>query len=211
MAKVDIVVPCYNYGRFLEDCVRSLLDQSIEDIRVLIIDDASTDGSVAVAERLARADDRVTVRAHTQNRGHIATFNEGIEWANSDYFLLLSADDLLAPGALARAVRVMDENEDIILTYGDCAVWNTEDPFPVINDEPGALSWTRVDLVGKLCEAAANFVPTPTTIGRTDVQKAIGGYRPELPHAGDLEMWLRFGAHGGSGAYRRGSRHLPQA
>ena len=51
MAKVDIVVPCYNYGRFLAACVASVLNQSIADLRVLIIDDASTDNSVSVAIR----------------------------------------------------------------------------------------------------------------------------------------------------------------
>ena len=50
MAKVDIVVPCYNYGRFLEACVESILRQSITDIRVLIIDDASSDDSLLVAK-----------------------------------------------------------------------------------------------------------------------------------------------------------------
>jgi glycosyltransferase involved in cell wall biosynthesis len=196
MAKVDIMVPCYNYGRFLEACISSLLEQSVRDIRILIIDDASTDGSVGIAERLARSDSRVRVRAHRQNRGHIATFNEGIEWAQSDYFLLLSADDLLAPGALERAVRVMDENPNIVLTYGNCAIWHEGDPFPVLNAVPGTLNWKRVDLVRKMCGTAINIVQTSTAIGRTDVQKAIGGYRPELTHTGDLEMWLRFGAYG---------------
>src|ERR1700754_1240130 len=117
MAKVDILVPCYNYGRFLDGCVRSVLDQSVRDVRVLIIDDASSDDSLAAAEKLDDADHRVSVVAHAQNKGHIQTYNEGIDWADSDYFLLLSADDLLVQGALARATAIMDENQDIGLTY----------------------------------------------------------------------------------------------
>ena len=46
MSKVDVIVPCYNYARFLEECVRSVLDQSVKDVRVLIIDDASADESL---------------------------------------------------------------------------------------------------------------------------------------------------------------------
>src|SRR5258708_7132537 len=99
MAKVDVVVPCYNYGRFLRSCVGSVLEQSVRDLRVLIIDDASTDDSLSVARKLASDDPRVSVIAHSRNQGHISTYNEGIAWASAGYFLLLSADDLLVVGA----------------------------------------------------------------------------------------------------------------
>ncbi|GLR97738.1 MULTISPECIES: glycosyltransferase [Bradyrhizobium] len=195
MAKIDIFVPCYNYGRFLRACVDSVLEQSVRDLRVLIIDDASSDDSLSVAKELAQADSRVSVIAHPENRGHIRTYNEGIEWTAADYCLLLSADDLLVGGALERAVEIMDANPDIVLTYGDCIAWHDDLPFPVI--EPSQkYTWTRHDLLGEMCATSMNTVPTPTAIVRTRVQKAIGGYRPSLPHAGDLEMWLRFAASG---------------
>ena len=194
MAKFDVVVPCYNYGRYLTDCVRSVLYQSIGDVRVLIIDDASKDSSVEVARGLANSDSRVQVIAHTRNKGHIATYNEGIEWAAGDYFLLLSADDLLAPGAFERAARIMDSHPEIGLTYGECPVWLRDAPRPTINPVP-ELRWVKQDLVADMCRTASDFVATATAIARTTVQKAVGGYRPSLPHSGDLEMWLRFGVH----------------
>src|SRR3954464_13492345 len=108
MAKIDIVVPCYNYGRFLQTCVASIVTQSMADLRVLIIDDASSDDSLRAARILAQGDRRVAVVTHERNHGHIETYNEGIAWATGDYFLLLSADDVLVPGALQRATEVMD-------------------------------------------------------------------------------------------------------
>lgn len=195
MAKIDIVVPCHNYGRYLEQCVRSVLDQSLRDVRVLIIDDASSDDSLLIAEELADADQRVSMIAHRWNQGHIRTYNEGIDWIDSDYFLLLSADDVLVQGALARALAVMDENPDVGLTYGDCAVWQEGSPFPAIQP-PDSYVWSREDIVSQMCLTGINFVPTPTAIARTSSQKAIGGYRPSLPHAGDMEMWLRFAGYG---------------
>jgi glycosyltransferase involved in cell wall biosynthesis len=195
MAKVDIVVPCYNYGRFLETCVRSVLNQSVSDVRVLIIDDASSDDSVAVGKRLAREDARVSLIAHSFNRGHIETYNEGIAWASADYFLLLSADDFLVPGALRRASKIMDENRDVVFTFGDCITWLDTSPSPIVASVD-TFSWERFDLVAAICASATNFVPTPTAIARTSAQKAIGGYRQSLPHAGDMEMWLRFAANG---------------
>jgi glycosyltransferase involved in cell wall biosynthesis len=195
MAKVDVVVPCYNYGRFLTDCVHSVLGQSIADVRVLIIDDASADDSVEVASRLRELDPRVELIAHARNQGHINTYNEGIEWASADYFLLLSADDLLVPGALQRAVEIMEGNPDIVLTHGECIDWHDHLPVPHL-EAVRNYTWKRHDLLNEICKTAANVVPTPTAIARTITQKKIGGYKASLPHSGDMEMWLRFSAAG---------------
>ena len=97
MASVSVVIPCYNYGHLLDDAVTSVLDdQEGIDVRVLIIDDASHDDSADVARKIADRDPRVEVIVHTANRGHIATYNEGLlEWADGDYSVLMSADDRL--------------------------------------------------------------------------------------------------------------------
>jgi glycosyltransferase involved in cell wall biosynthesis len=84
VASVDVIMPCYNYGRFLSACVASVLSQQVSDLRVLSIDDASQDGSLEVARSLQAADPRIDVIVHEQNRGHIATYNEGIEWVHAD-------------------------------------------------------------------------------------------------------------------------------
>jgi len=83
MSSVSVVIPCYRYGHFLEQAVRSVLDdQPGVDVRVLIIDDASPDDSAEVAQKIAARDPRVEVRVHAANKGNIATFNEGLlDWA----------------------------------------------------------------------------------------------------------------------------------
>src|SRR4051812_8374346 len=100
MSRVDVITPCYKYGRFLRRCVQSALDQQGVDVRVLILDDASPDNTPDVAAELLKEDSRVQYRRHAVNQGHIATYNEGLNWASGDYLLLLGADDLLTPGAL---------------------------------------------------------------------------------------------------------------
>ena len=89
MSSLDVYIPCYCYGHFLRECVQSVLSQSIQDVRVLIIDDASPDDSAEVAASLARQDSRLELRRHAVNQGHIRTYNEGLEWATGDYTLLL--------------------------------------------------------------------------------------------------------------------------
>ena len=78
--------------------MQSVLAQPRVEVRVLVIDYQSSDDTPEVAARLCRADARVRFRRYEQNRGHIATYNEGLAEASGDYVVLLSADDLLAPG-----------------------------------------------------------------------------------------------------------------
>ena len=195
MAKFDIVVPCYNYARFLPESVHSVLNQSVRDVSVLIIDDASTDDTRQVADRLSHSDKRVTTITHPINWGHIKTYNQGISWASGEYFLLLSADDVLAPGALQRASEVMDANNDIVITHGIGLLWRDGSPFPSITPSPN-YEWARQDLIREICNVGVNLVNTPTAIVRTATQKRIGGYRESLPHSGDMEMWLRLASLG---------------
>jgi glycosyltransferase involved in cell wall biosynthesis len=197
MSRVDVIVPCYNYGHFLHDCVGSALAQPGVDVRVLIIDDCSNDDSAAAGERLARQDRRVEFRRHTRNRGHIATYNEGLRWASGDYTLLLSADDMLAPGALARAAEIMDARPEVGLAIGREIKTANPDPAGYVAPAVNAFRLlSGAEFVEWCCRACVNPVSTPSAIVRTAVQHRVGGYRPELPHSGDLEMWLRLAGVG---------------
>lgn len=199
MTAVDVIVPCYNYGRFLGRCVGSLLVQEGCDVRVLVIDDCSTDDSLTTARGIAATDPRVRLIAHQRNRGHIATYNEGIEWVAAPYMLLLSADDMLAPGALRRATAVMEAHPAVAFVYGQAVKFTDEATLPALPattpPAPARITAGR-DFVAGICRDPVNPVETATVVVRSDIQKRAGGYRAELPHSGDLEMWLRLAAHG---------------
>lgn len=201
MSRVDVVVPCYKYAHYLQGCVRSILDQQGVEVRVLIIDDCSPDHTDEVGRAIAAEDSRVEYRRHAVNQGHIATYNEGLlGWASAEYCLLLSADDMLTPGALARAAGVMDLDPDVCMTYGG-EIRTADVRFDAV--PPPRSFGSRVisgpEFWRLTSVEAANIVPTPTAVTRTVVQKQVGGYSKDLPHTGDLEMWLRFAAHGSIG------------
>jgi len=90
----------------------AVVRQTLRDFEFLIIDDASVDGSADVAGSLAAEDSRIQVIRHRTNRGHIATYNEGLGQAEGTYCVLLSADDLLTPGSLGRATAVRGSRHD---------------------------------------------------------------------------------------------------
>ena len=196
--RIDVVIPCYNYARFLPQCVESVLAQQGVAVRALVIDDCSSDNTQEVGREIAGRDSRVEFRRHGSNQGHIATYNEGLlEWAAGDGCLLISADDVLAPGALARAARALTDNPDVGLCYGREIVFCDEVPVHVASDaDAGYERMSGHDLIAIACNAGDNPVPTPTAVVRTTSQKRVGGYRRELPHTADLEMWLRLGLDG---------------
>ena len=118
MASVDVIIPNYQYGHYLRQCVESVLGQGVERLRILIIDNASTDDSVEVAKALSAFDSRIQVQVHPVNLGFHASVNEGLDWAESDYVLVLCSDDLLPPGTLKRALNVLEDNPAVAFAYG---------------------------------------------------------------------------------------------
>ncbi|MGE5293822.1 MAG: glycosyltransferase family 2 protein, partial [Solirubrobacterales bacterium] len=196
MGSVSVIVPCYNYGRFLRECVESILSQPV-GVRVLIIDDASTDDTPRVAAELAARDHRVQVRSHPVNRGHIATYNEGLEWISEDYTLLISADDLLAPGALLRACKLMDAHPEVGFVYGRLIRWRTDQPRPVLQPSSEEFEWVIMsghEYIETVCKKGPPTI-SPEVVVRTQLQRELGGYCHELPHWADVEMLMRFAAH----------------
>ena len=194
---VTAVIPCYNYGHYLREAVEAVLAQPGVDPRVIIVDDCSPDGSVDAARALAAEDDRVTVIAHEVNRGHIATYNDGLAAVTTEYVTLVSADDLVAPGALGRAAAVMEADHRIGMVYGWPLEFSGDTPAPG-KDANLPLTWTRwrgQEWIRLSCFRGRSFILSPEVVMRTEAVRQLGGYNPELPHSGDLEYWLRTAAH----------------
>jgi hypothetical protein len=207
---VSIVIPCYNYGHYLSDCVDSVLTQRGVAVEAIVVDDASTDGSAEVARRLADRDPRVRTIRHRKNMGHIATYNEGLEAATGDYVVLLSADDMLTPRSLARATGVMEARTSVGLVYGHPRVVYGDLITPARTRVWGTSVWQGSDWISAQCRRGLSCIYNPEVVVRGSVQRAVGGYSDQLPHTADLEMWLRVAsiadvAHirGSDQAYRR--------
>jgi glycosyltransferase involved in cell wall biosynthesis len=201
-SSVSVVIPCYNYGHYLRAAVASVLDeQPGVDVAVLIIDDASTDDSADVAQDIAASDERVSVEVHRSNRGHIATYNEGLlAWASGDYCVLMSADDQLTPGALARAATLLDTYPDVGFAYGSVVWFNDGDALPPARTvEKGWSVWEGGEWLLRRCRRATTGVISPEVVVRTSLQHQVGGYDSRLTHVGDQDMWLRLASHGDVG------------
>lgn len=196
-AGVTVVVPCYNYGHFLAEVVHSALSQERVSTRVIIVDDASPDGSADVARELAAADPRITLVCHEVNQGHIATYNDGLARVETEFVALVSADDLLAPGALGRATDLMKAHPGVGMVYGMPLEFDDAQGVPDVPADGRKGSWTvwsgREWLLWA-CWRGRCFILSPEVVMRTEAMRQVGPYNAELPHSGDLEYWVRTAA-----------------
>ena len=191
MPCVDVVIPCYNAGRYLAQSIRSALSQKIDDLRIIIIDNDSTDDSLEVAGRFAAEDSRIEIVRHDRNLGPVASFNEGIDLARGDYFIILCADDLLADGSLRRAIVALESNPKAVFAIGSELSMVDGEDF-VEQSQPDR--WRVREGAGFIedcCHHLGLSLALGAMVVRTAAQKAVGHYRASLPHADDLEIALR--------------------
>jgi succinoglycan biosynthesis protein ExoO len=108
--RVSVLVPVYNSATTLERCIRSAMRQTLPDIEILVADDASTDGSAAIADRLAAEDPRIRVLRLPRNGGKPAAMNLMTERAEGAWLAVLDADDSFAPGRLETLIGAAEKS-----------------------------------------------------------------------------------------------------
>lgn len=111
---VTIITPSFNHARYLENTVKSVIDQTYDHIEYIIIDDGSSDNSHEVIKGLAEKYPQIKYRLYTENKGHIR-MNEAIEMAKGEYISILSSDDWYLPDKIEKQIKKFQELDD---SYG---------------------------------------------------------------------------------------------
>ena len=199
LPRVSVVVPCYNYGEYLRACVESVLTQPGVDVDVTIVDDASSDDSVAVAEQLMAESDRVALIRHETNRGHIQTFNDALAAATAEFVVKMDADDIVPEGALARAVALLAAQPQLAFVYGHPHTFVTDPPADLATEVRDWTVWDGEEWAGAILDRAHNVIMQPEVVMRRSALEEVGGHREEVPEASDLNLWLRLASAGGVG------------
>lgn len=118
MAKVSIIIPVYNVEQYVKRCIESIIEQSLTDIEIILVDDGSTDGSGNLCDAYATIDDRIKV-IHKKNEGLSCARNDGIDIATSPYIMFVDSDDWVERDFCKLPYEIAkDKNADLILfTY----------------------------------------------------------------------------------------------
>lgn len=114
---VSIGLPVYNGEHYLEDCIRSILEQDFEDFELIISDNASTDGTADIYQHFAETDPRVRCIRRPENVGAAPNYNGLVPLAKGRYFKWAAHDDNLLPGFLTACVSALEADPDVFLAY----------------------------------------------------------------------------------------------
>ena len=182
--KLTVMMPVYNGGPYLEDAVRSVLGQTLQQLKLLVINDGSDDGSGALLERLALEDARIEL-VQRGRRGQIATRNELLERATTDIVACADADDISLPDRLERQLRMFEDDPQLMVL--GCQM--------NIVDAAGLVVGTLRRPCGAASVAQAlqrgTAIAQPSSLMRRKAILAIGGYREAYLHAEDYDCFLR--------------------
>ncbi len=172
MARVSVVIPCYNQGAYLDEAVESVLAQTYRDFEIIVVNDGSTDEETN--RLLARYERPQTRVLHTGNQGLASARNNGIREAMGEYILPLDADDRIVPTYLEKAVRVLDERPDAGIVYCLAETFGVvTGPWPAAEFSLGRM------LLGNLIFCSALY--------RKGDWETVGGYKANM--AGGWEDW----------------------
>lgn len=184
---VSIVIPCYNGARYLAPAVESALDQTHPRCEVLVVDDGSTDESVAIAERYAP---RVRL-LRGDHAGACAARNKGLSAATGTFVQFLDADDLLAPNKIERQLEVAAREPGVTVLCQATFIDDTGGSLPTAAPYP-PLAPADDAFVYFLSYGYQTSLPLHT---RASLQR-VGGFREELKRAQEADLHLRLAAVG---------------
>ena len=191
--RVSVLIPSYNHAAFVGQAIESALTSEVRDLEVIVVDDASTDGSPDTIRAIA--DERLRLIVHPKNLGMSAALNTGIAVARSDAIAVLGSDDFRLPGALQAQIDFLDSHPRYDAVLGmprlvdeagnPLDIGYREFANPYAGTEPGASHWLRLFFL------KGNCLCHPTLVLRRRVHEAIGPYNRRLLNLSDLDLWVR--------------------
>lgn len=180
--KISIITVVSNNVNSIEDCIRSVLSQSYKDIEYIIIDNASTDGTLDIVSRYR---DRVAHVVSEKDPGHIYAFNKGLALAKGDIVGFLHADDMFVDSKVIEDIILAFESDDIDCVYGDLAYVEKADPNKVIR------YWRSGE--GDRAKISRGWMPPhPALFIKRSIYKQYGDFNTDFKISADYEIILRF-------------------
>jgi len=118
----SVIMPCFNHGRFVVNSVAAILRQTYSNLELIVVDDSSSDDSVAVLREMAHLDPRLKLIIHDRNLGASRSRNDGLRAARGDFIGFCDADDLWKPDKLESQIKLLVDNPAYDVTYCDSEI-----------------------------------------------------------------------------------------
>lgn len=184
--RISIVTPNFNGGRFLEQTIRSVIDQGYPNLEYIFVDGGSTDDSMAIVQRYAKHFSHIVCE---KDEGHADAVNKGLRLATGDVLAWINSDDLLLPGSLARVNQVFGAFPEVSWLTGRAS---SADEAGTVSAPRPLKSWTWVRFVS----GDFRHIQQESTFWRRSLWQQAGGELDlQYELANDFELWLRFFQH----------------
>ena len=178
--KVSVVTPSYNQAQFLEETLRSVLEQDHPDIEYIVVDGGSTDGSLEILQKYAS---RLAWWVSEPDRGQTDALNKGFARASGEILAWLNSDDTYQPGAVAAAVAFLQAHPEVGLVYGDANL--IDEHGSVLGRFPA-----RQTDYARLLQGHVH-IPQQASFFRADLWRQVGPLDPSFYFAMDYDLWVR--------------------
>ena len=180
---VSIVTPSFNQARYIEKTIQSVLAQEYPQIEYFVLDGGSTDGTIEVIRKYT---DRLAWWASEEDGGQTAAINKGFARAKGEVLAWLNSDDTYEPGAVAAAMKYLQEHPEVGMVYGNCNYINEA------GDVIGKFGAAQTDY--RLLRQGYTHIPQQTMFFRADLWKQVGPLDPSFYFAMDYDLWTRIAA-----------------
>ena len=181
IAVVSVIVPCYNYGNYLNDCLSSLACNGYPYLEVIVVDDLSTENKIPDSTKWLGFNSEMITIYHKQNKGVAATINTGIRASHGDFIMIVSADDMITPNGIIGRLAMFAEHPELEVIYG-----------PMLKVQGSAGYEETVAGMGKLAIHPSKYT---VPLYRRSVFQRFGLIHEPLRSKEDKEMQVRLGVH----------------
>ena len=191
---VSIICHCYNHASFVEECLDSVLNQSYKNIELIIVDDNSSDNSVAVIESLIKKKPKIQFIKNSKNLGITKSFNKTVGLTKGEFLIDLATDDVLLPNCIEEQISVFNQNPNATLVFGNAELIDEKGTttgfhFPVDK----TLNVTDKNLVNTNYQSilkGGNCMCSVSSMFKKETFINLGKYDENLVYE-DLDFWLR--------------------
>ena len=194
---ISVLMSVFNGALWLDESIKSVLDQTFKEFEFIIVDDGSTDESLEIIKRYARSDNRFVI-IEKGNTGLADSLNCGIRIARGQWIARLDADDICMPDRLHLLYKYVESDPDLVLVGTDFIEIDEAGISLKKQCYPSAHS----RLVRNL-ERHKRFFPHSSAFIRTDIARQIGGYNVRIVRSQDHDFWLRLSDKGVVGCLNR--------
>lgn len=186
MVEISVVIPTYNYGKYIKCAIESVLKQTYKDFEIVVVDDGSTDNT---KEILYQYFSQIQYY-HIQNSGPAHARNFGIENSKGKYIAFLDADDIWVNTKLEKQIEVFRKNKEVGMVFTECEVFKGN---KVLKKKMGKKKLMKGDLASNIFIFSG--VATPTVMVKKKVFENLGKFEESLTCAEDDNMWIRIASN----------------